>query len=76
MLNKLGRSQEAKSAAEKCLTYKRNYAGAFFEIGTAYKKMGNKAQAEEYFKKCLNDRAWQSAAQWELDHGLKEAFQE
>jgi tetratricopeptide (TPR) repeat protein len=76
MLNKLERSDEAIQAAEQCLNYRRNYAGAYFEIGSAYKKLGNEAKAREYFQKCLNDRAWQSAAQWELDYGLKEAFRQ
>ena len=53
----------AIEAAQECLRYKANYAGAYFEIGQAYEALGNKVKALESYKKCLNDRQWRPNAE-------------
>ena len=57
---------KAKVAANKCLAKKSNYAPAYFELGSAERRLGNKDAARNAFRMAAKDPKWKKSAEFEL----------
>ena len=66
MHNDMGKYEEARAYAEECLLIKRNYAGAYFEIGRAEKALGNPFDAITYFEKAQKNSKYRRSSQAEI----------
>jgi len=53
LLLKLNRTGEAKASFEKAIYYNPDYSDAHFNLGTAHVQLGQKTEAEKYFRKAL-----------------------
>ena len=71
--NALGKHQEAIDTASKGLKYKGSHVGMCdYEIGTAYKKLGQYQEAIKYFEAAKKDRRWLKTADWEIENIKRE----
>ena len=59
---------DAKETAKKSLQIKRNYAGAYFELGLAELSMCNKVAAIDSFDKAKKDKVYRKSAKHYLDN--------
>ncbi|NQS97745.1 MAG: tetratricopeptide repeat protein [candidate division Zixibacteria bacterium] len=65
--NTIGKYSDALNAAESAINIKSNYAQAHFEKGVALFKSERYNQAIKAFENCMQDRKWQSQAQWHIN---------
>ena len=65
--NQIKDPRSAIENANLCLKYRRNYGGAYIEIGDAYAQMGNDNKAIEEYSKALNDRSYRKLAEYKID---------
>ena len=66
--NRSEQYEKAKDAAKKSLKIKRNYAGAFFELGYAELYMCNKIASIDAFDKAKKDKIYRKSAKHYLDN--------
>ena len=66
--NKSEKYSKAKESAKESLKIKRNYAGAFFELGFAELSMCNKVASIDAFKKAKKDKTYRKSAKHYLDN--------
>ena len=66
--NRSEQYQKAKDAAKKSLRIKRNYAGAFFELGYSELYMCNKVAAIDAFDKAKKDKTYRKSSKHYLDN--------
>ena len=66
--NKSGQYEYAKKAAKDSLSRKRNYGGAFFELGYAELHLCNKISAQDSFEKAKKDKTYRKAANYHLEN--------
>ena len=58
---------DAKMAAKNCLSIKRNYAPAYFELGISEKALGNKVAAIDAFENAKKNKDWRKSAEFEIN---------
>ena len=66
--NRSEQYSQAKDAAKKSLKIKRNYAGAFFELGYSELYMCNKVAAIDAFDKAKKDKTYRKSSKHYLDN--------
>ena len=66
--NRSEQYENAKDAAKKSLKIKRNYAGAFFELGYSELYMCNKVAAIDAFDKAKKDKTYRKSSKHYLDN--------
>jgi len=66
--NRSEQYEKAKNSAKKSLQIKRNYAGAFFELGYAELHMCNKVASIDAFEKAKKDKTYRKSAKHYLDN--------
>lgn len=66
--NRSEQYQKAKDAAKESLRIKRNYAGAFFELGFSELYMCNKVAAVDAFEKAKKDKTYRKSSRHYLDN--------
>ena len=66
--NRSEQYQKAKDAAKESLRIKRNYAGAFFELGYSELYMCNKVAAIDAFEKAKKDKTYRKSSRHYLDN--------
>jgi len=66
--NRSEQYNKAKESAKKALKIKRNYAGAFFELGYAELYMCNKVASIDAFGKAKKDKTYRKSAKHYLDN--------
>jgi len=66
LYNDTQKYEKAKQCAEECLLYKRNYAGAYFEIGRAEKALGNPFVAIANFEKAQKNSKYRKSSEAEI----------
>lgn len=66
--NRSGQYGKAKEAAKKSLKIKRNYAGAFFELGYSELYMCNKVASIDAFEKAKKDKTYRKSSKHYLDN--------